>query len=199
MEPHFFHLAKDGQTSCGGGEGPRHHEVKMMLAKEFAARDDIKHVQVEYRVGKYVVDIFLQTDFGPFYFEIIDTHAPEAQKYIDLEGRIIPFWIDRFDDLHLDDMSRLRGHELLKFHFSTIRSEVSQSRKGTEPEQIWYNHLILGILVRVQDCHRDFYNDMPTYYAYVNERSRFSLEEVAEGYRKASRRILREGKKLRSR
>ena len=64
MEPHFFHLAKDGQTNCGGEEGPRHHEVKMMLAKEFAARDDIKHVEVEYRVGKYVVDFFFRLISG---------------------------------------------------------------------------------------------------------------------------------------
>ena len=98
-------------------------------------------------------------------------------------------------------MSRLRGHEVLKFHFSLINAEISafaRPMKGATPEDIWYKHLILGILVRVQNCHRDFEGHMELYFAYVGGSSIFTYTEVVEGYRRASRRILREGKKLRS-
>ena len=192
-QPHFYHLNPSGENPCSGGEGPRHLHAKNIIAESFRKSDEFKHVFVEYKVKGYVVDILIQTDYGPFYFEVIDTHAPEEKKWNDLDGRIIPFWINHFDGISFDDMVLLRAWELWRYHCHLIGDKVIDLKnyeiksQGLNIEEVWYNHRLIGILKWVENCHRELENWMPGYISIIEHK--FDEEEIKLGYAKASKRL----------
>lgn len=197
-QPHFYHLNPDGNIPCSGGEGPRHHRAKNLIAESFRESKQFKHVFVEYRVKGFIVDILIQTDYGPFYFEVIDTHAPEEKNWKELEGRIIPFWISKFEEPSFDDMVLLRANELMKYHFQMIGDRVidlkdyENRNQNLSVEEIWYYHRLDGVFRWVQQLHRELENWMP---GYLNFRShKFDEEEIKLGYINASKRLRAEEK-----
>jgi hypothetical protein len=198
--PHFYHLNPDADAACGGGEGPRHKRAKELIAKAFRESGKYKHVLVEYRVGNFIVDILLQTDYGPFYFEVIDTHAPEDANWAELDGRIIPFWITDFEEPSFDDMVLLRAFELMKYHFSLIGhkimnlKDVENKKFNFSVEDVWYYHQIDGVLKWVQNNHRRLKNYMPTYFLLLRK-DEFDENEIKLGYLNAVKRLRDESRK----
>lgn len=201
-EPHFYHLNPNKENPCGGGEGPRHKKTKEMLAKSFAKYGDYYNVKIEERIGNYVVDIFLQTKYGPFYFEVIDSHEPEEEKWNNLEGRIIPFWIAPYwkivEDGHYDEELVLqhieeKALETLRYHFALIEMRVEElsNRKSSSLEEIWFDQGIHGIFRYVQNIHRKLEGDIISLWGRTNPKKKpiHSKEALLESFQEARRKL----------
>jgi len=194
MEPHFYHLNPEGDISCEGGEGPRHLYAKNKIAQYCESVERVQVVRIEQRVARFVVDIFIQTDFGPFYIEVIDSHAPEELKWTELKGRIIPIWINHFEDSTLRDGFMLEHdfYETMRSHFHMITNKVNKFSlmHGLTLDQSWYRHMN-GIFMEVQDNHRQARGHMESLYTSADE-YHHEIEEFIEAYKAAARRLWKE-------
>jgi hypothetical protein len=197
FEPHFYHLSDELGMSCGGGEGPRHRNAKEKIAKWFRENNTFKTVLVEQRVGRFIVDILIQTDYGPFYLEIIDTHEPEEENWSELDGRIIPFWITTMDEVFLEEGVIDHVLKLLKCHFDAIGDRVTNlkhyelKRFNFSFEDIWYHQRLTGIFHFVQELHRTLHSRPHNY----PEPLYFRESEMKESYKLAAKRLRYEMKK----
>ena len=200
MEPHFFHLNSSTGSSCGGGEGPRHKKAKLFIFEAFLEDERFSSVKLEYRVNRFYVDIFLQTKYGPFYFEVIDTHEPEEKNIKELEGRIIPFWIGSFSDEEIEERPFVVMKEVwetIRYHFDLIFKTVSnlyelsvESNIGYSPKNIWINHGINGIFRIVQNVHMECKGNLPLLWSKSNFTAlSLTEEDVILGYKLAKREL----------
>ena len=201
MEPHFFHLNPEGGQSCEGGEGPRHKHVKLRIAELCKSLKSVKLVRIEQKVSKYIVDVFIQTDFGPFYIEVIDSHPPEEEKWESLNGRIIPFWINIHpeDDYshYLDEYYNFTLNkyirETLTYHFRLIALKANKFAlaNGLTLEEAWSRHMD-EIYFDVQKVHRQARSDMPTLYSRSKDGG--EMDQFVVSYNNAKRTLLRKDK-----
>ena len=200
-EPHFHHINPEGDISCEGGEGPRHLHAKNMIAECLQSMERVQSVRIEQRVGRYVVDIFIQTQFGPFYIEVIDSHPPEDHKWKGLDGRIIPFWLQDWSEgyePYLGDLWKCglekEFFETMAYHFSLIANTVNKfsGTRGLSVEESWEGHMD-EIFMEVQDSHRKAQGDMPTLWGMAHEvgNGGRGLDEYIVGYKSAKRSLLR--------
>ena len=99
------------RASCEGGEGPRHKKAKNWILDMCSKDSKVTYCAEEIRIGRKYADVFIQTDLGPFYIEVIDSHPPESTRWEELEHRIIPFWIDRFREQDADGFEFMVHHD----------------------------------------------------------------------------------------
>jgi hypothetical protein len=152
----------------------------------------------EIRIGRKYADVFIQTDLGPFYIEVIDSHPPESTRWEELEHRIIPFWIDRFREQDADGFEFMVHHdfgEIFSMHFGMICDKVNQLRRGGSIEETWFKHME-RILSAVEDIHRDAKSNPPWYggndfvTTFVYAKNHPDYDKIVSGYKAASRRLL---------
>jgi len=195
--PHFYHLNPDADATCGGGEGPRHKRAKELIAKAFRESGKFQSVMLEQKIGRFIVDILIQTDYGPFYFEVIDTHEPEDANWDELDGRIIPFWITNMDDTTLEYADHY-AFKLMESHFTTIGHIVTDLKHyelkkfDFSIEDVWYYENLKGVFYFVQEIHKQVRSSFPPNYPKPHY---FREDEIKLGYKLAAKRLRNEMKK----